>query len=129
MDPIADMLVKIKNALKKRDETVDLPHSRVKEGIARIFMAEGFFSKCDTLTRMNKKFLRIGLKYTGDKKSIIAGLRRASRPGRRIYVGNDSIPQMQAGFGTVVLSTSRGLMTDEQAREQKLGGEVVCYIW
>ena len=129
MDSIADMFVRINNALKVRKETVDVPHSRMKEAIARIMLAEGYIGKCETLSRMNKKFLRLGLKYAAENKSVIEGIRRVSTPGRRIYVGIGSIPRIRAGFGTAILSTSRGLMTDEDARTAKVGGEVLCYIW
>ena len=129
MDSIADMLVRINTALKVRKEAADIPYSRMKEGIARIMLAEGFIGKCDVLTRMNKKYLRLGLKYVDGKKSVIDGLRRISTQGRRSYVGVGSIPRVRAGFGVAVMSTPRGLMTDEEARAKKVGGEVVCYIW
>jgi len=129
MDSIADMLVRIQNAIRIREETVDLPHSKVKEGIARILLEEGYVSNLDTFTRMNKRFLRIRLKYTEAKKSVIAGMKRISSSSRRIYVGADSIPRVQCGFGTAIVTTPKGLMTDEQAREKKLGGEILCYVW
>lgn len=129
MDSIGDMLARMNNAIRVRKETVDLPHSRVKEAIAQIMLSEGYIGRCESFARMNKKFLRIGLKYTGEKRSVIRGMKRISKPGRRIYVGVQSLPRVQAGFGTAILSTSRGLMTDEGAREKKLGGEVICYIW
>lgn len=129
MDSIADMLIRINNALKVKKETVDLPHSRMKEEIGKILLGEGYISKCEVLTRMNKKFLRLGLKYSSTNKSVIEGVKRISRPGRRIYVGATAIPRVHAGFGTAVLSTARGIMTDEEARAGKVGGEVLCYIW
>lgn len=129
MDPIADMLTRMNNALGVRKEAVDIPHSRTKEGIAKIMLAEGYLGKCEVHTRMNKKYLRLGLKYASAKKGIIDGMRRVSTPGRRIYVGAGAVPRVRSGFGTAVLSTSRGLMTDEEAREKKIGGEVICYIW
>jgi len=129
MDSIGDVLVRINNALKVKKETVDLPHSKMKEGIGKILLEEGYISKCEVMTRLNKKYLRLGLKYTGNNKSIIDGMRRVSTPGRRIYRGADAIPRVQSGFGTAILSTSRGLMTDEKARADKIGGEVVLYIW
>lgn len=129
MDAIADMFVRIKNASMSREDSVDLPHSKIKESLARILMEEGYISKYDTFSRMNKKFLRLGLKYDINKKSIIAGLRKISTPGRRIYVGAREIPRVQSGFGMAVLTTPKGLMTDWEAREKKLGGEVLCYVW
>jgi len=128
-DPITDMLNRINNALNARHETVDVPHSKIKEEIAKLLAAEGYIGKCDTLKRMEKGFIRMALKYGKDKKGIIGGMRRVSKPGRRIYAGSRSIPRVQAGFGTAIISTSRGVMTDESARSQKLGGEVICYIW
>jgi small subunit ribosomal protein S8 len=129
MDSIADMLVRINNALKVKKEAVDLPHSKMKEGIGKIMLAEGYISKCEVLTRLNKKYLRLNLKYDQANKSLIEGLRRISTPGRRVYVGVPGIRRVQAGFGTAIISTSAGLMTDEQARAKKIGGEVVCHIW
>jgi small subunit ribosomal protein S8 len=128
-DPIADMINRIRNALNVRQETVDIPHSRMKEEIAKIMVGEGYLQKCDVLKRMEKKFLRLALKYASDKKGVISELKRVSKPGRRTYADVRSLPRVQAGFGTAIISTSRGLMTEESARTQKLGGEVVCYIW
>jgi len=129
MDSIADMLVRMQNAIRVREETVDIPHSKIKEGIARILLEEGYIGNLDSFARMNKKFLRIRLKYTEAKKNVIAGMRRISRSSRRIYVGADALPRVQSGFGTAIVTTTQGLMTDEQAREKKLGGEVICYVW
>lgn len=127
-DPIADMFNRIRNALNVRQETVDIPHSRMKEEIAKILVGEGYLQKYDVLKRMEKKFVRVALKYASDKKGVISELRRVSKPGRRIYADVRSLPRVQAGFGTAIISTSRGLMTEEFARTQKLGGEVICYI-
>ncbi len=128
-DPITDMLNRINNALNARLESVDVPHSSIKEEIARLLVSEGYIEKYDILKRMEKGFIRMALKYGKDKKGIIGCMRRVSKPGRRIYAGSRSIPRVQAGFGTAIISTSRGVMTDEAARSQKLGGEVICYIW
>jgi len=128
MDAIGDMLARIKNALRVRKEFVDLPFSKMKEEVAKILLGEGYLSKVDVFSRGNKKYLRLGLKYAG-KKSVIEDLKRVSKPGRRIYVNAQSLPRIQAGFGTAIISTSKGLLTDEQARQQKLGGEVICYVW
>jgi small subunit ribosomal protein S8 len=128
-DPITDMLNRINNALNARHESVDIPHSRIKEEIARLMVAEGYIDKFDTLKRMNKGYIRIVLKFGKDKKGIISGMRRVSKSGRRVYADSQSLPRVQAGFGTAIISTSRGVMTDEVARSQKLGGEVLCYIW
>ena len=128
-DPIADLLSRIKNALNARAETLDVPHSKIKEEILKILVSEGYVEKYDSMKRMEKKFLRITLKYDQSKKGIVLGLRRVSKPGRRIYADARSLPRIQAGFGTAIISTSRGMMTDEEARSKKLGGEVICYIW
>jgi len=129
MDSIADMLVRINNAVKIKKETVDLPHSKMKEALSRIMVGEGFVGKSEVMTRMNKKYLRLTLKYNDKKKSVIEGLKRISTPGRRYYVGVAKIPRVRSGFGTAILSTPRGLMTDVEARSNKVGGEVICYIW
>jgi small subunit ribosomal protein S8 len=128
MDTIGDLLTQIRNALRVRKEFIDVPYSKMKEGIAKILLLEGYLGKVDVLSRGNKKYLRIGLKYVG-KKSVIENLKRVSKPGRRIYVDAQSLPRVQAGFGTAIISTSKGLLTDEQARQQRLGGEVICYVW
>ena len=128
-DPITDMFNRIKNAQNARHDNVDVPHSKIKEEIARIMMGEGYIEKYTTLKRMGKGVLRLSLKYGGDKRGIIKTIKRVSRPGKRIYADAGSLPRVQAGFGTAVISTSRGVMTDEAARAGKLGGEVVCHIW
>jgi small subunit ribosomal protein S8 len=128
-DPIADMLSRIKNALNARSETVDIPHSKIKEEIAKIIVGEGYVGKYAPMEKMDKKFIRIALKYRGDKSGLITGLRRVSKSGRRVYVDRTSLPRVQAGFGTAIISTSRGLMTGKKARSEKIGGEVLCYIW
>lgn len=128
-DPIADLLSRIKTAQNARLETLDIPHSKVKEQLVKIMAEEGYVAKCETMKRMNKLFIRVALKYGQNKKGIISGLKRVSRPGRRVYADSRSLPRVHAGFGTAVLTTSKGLMTEETARAQKLGGEVMCYIW
>jgi small subunit ribosomal protein S8 len=129
MDSIADMLVRLRNGLNAKKESVDVPHSKMKEEIAKLLLAEGFIGSYESHERMKKRHLRIKLKYSADRKPVIAGLRRVSTPGRRVYVGAAKVPRVQAGFGTALVSTSKGLMTDEAARQQKLGGEIICYIW
>jgi small subunit ribosomal protein S8 len=130
MDSIADMLIRILNAQKVRKDAVDLPHSRVKEAIARIMLAEGFIGNVSTPARGAKKYLRIILKYPAEKgKFLIEGMRRVSTPGRRVYVSAAKVPSVRAGFGLAIVSTSKGLMTGDRARAENLGGEVVCKIW
>ena len=128
-DPIADMLSRIKNALNVRAENVDMPHSKMKESIANLLLSEGYIARGEKMSKMNKGFIRLVLKYGPDKKGVIRGMQRVSRPGRRIYQESRSLPRVQAGFGTALISTSKGVMTDNQARSSKLGGEVLCYIW
>ena len=128
-DPIADLLSRINNAQNGRAETIDVPHSIIKEEIVKILVNEGYLAKWDGLKRMDKKFLRLSLKYGQNKKGIITGMKRVSKSGRRIYSDARSLPKVQGGFGTSIISTSKGVMTDEVARAQKLGGEVICYIW
>jgi small subunit ribosomal protein S8 len=128
-DPIADMFAQIMNAQKVRAETVDIPHSRNKEAIAKLLVEEGYVEKIDVLKRMDKKFIRLGLKYTPAKQGVIKTLKRISKPGRRIYANARSLPRVQSGFGTALISTSKGVMTDTSARAKKLGGEVVANVW
>jgi len=128
-DPITDMFNRIKNALNARHEAVDVPHSKIKEEIAKVLAAEGYIAKFDILKRMEKRYIRITLKFNQEKKGIITGLKRVSKPGRRFYSDARSVPRVRAGFGTAIISTSQGVMTDEAARSQKLGGEVICYVW
>ena len=128
-DPIADLLSRISTAQNARLETLDIPYSKIKEQLVKIMAEEGYVSKYETMKRMNKMFIRVALKYGQNKKGIISGLKRVSRPGRRVYADSRSLPRVHAGFGTAVITTSKGLMTEETARAKKLGGEVMCYIW
>jgi small subunit ribosomal protein S8 len=128
-DPIGDLLSRLKNALGARLEHLDVPHSRLKEGVAALLVSEGYLAKFDVLKKMEKKYLRLTPKYRASKKPVITGLRRVSTPGRRAYASVAQLPRVQAGFGTAIISTSRGLMTDSQARAQNLGGEVLCWVW
>lgn len=128
-DPIADMFSRIKNGLNAKFEAVDVPHSNIKEKIAQIFKAEGYLANAETLTKMGRKFIRLRLKYDSAKQSVIEKIKRVSSPGNRVYCDVKSIPKIQGGFGLVVLSTSKGVMTGAAAASQKLGGEVLCYIW
>lgn len=126
-DPIADMLTRIRNAGRALQPTVEVPHSRLKEGIARILRQEGYIADF-TVAGNAVKTLRLRLKYAG-KKPVIEGLRRMSKPGRRHYVGAHEIPRVLGGMGIAVLSTSEGVMTGEQARRKNLGGELLCLVW
>jgi small subunit ribosomal protein S8 len=128
-DPIGDMLSRIKNAQGIRANTVDVPHSREKAAILHILSAAGYVEKVEEMKRTEKKILRVGLRYRANKKGFIAGSKRISRPGRRVYSDALSLPRVQSGFGMAVISTSKGIMTELAARTQKLGGEVMFYVW
>jgi small subunit ribosomal protein S8 len=127
IDPIADMLTRIRNAGRALLTTVEIPHSRVKESVAAILKKEGYIA--DMTVEKNKfKTIKLRLKYQG-KKNVIEGLRRVSKPGLRHYVGATEIPRVLGGMGVAVISTSQGVMTGVQARKQNLGGEVICHVW
>jgi len=127
-DPIADMIIRIKNAQLVCLETVDIPHSKIKEEMVKLLVAEGYIARYEVLKRMAKNFIRATLKYDG-RKGLIQDIKRISKPGLRVYKDKDKLPKVQRGFGTALLSTSKGIMTDEMARQQKIGGEVLCYVW
>ncbi|MEK6692531.1 MAG: 30S ribosomal protein S8 [Nitrospirota bacterium] len=128
-DPIADLLTRIRNANTAKHEWVDIPSSKMKLEIVKIMKEEGFI-KDYKLSQDNKQgILRVYLRYTSREEPVIAGLRRISKPGRRIYVGSDEIPQVMGGVGIALLSTPRGILTDLKAKKEKVGGEVVCYVW
>jgi small subunit ribosomal protein S8 len=128
-DPISDMLTRVRNAATTGHATVAMPHSRLKAEIARILKREGFILDYAVEPDGNHSALRLKLKYGRGGKAVIRGLSRVSRPGLRKYVGSGEIPKVFGGIGIAVLSTSRGLLTDREARKSKVGGEVVCYVW
>lgn len=127
-DPIANMLTLIRNAARAKKEKVDIPHSAMLTAIAGILKQEGYIDNYRMIKDSSQGILRVYLKYI-NKKSVIINLKRVSRPGLRVYAGVREIPRVLRGKGTAILTTSRGLMTDVQAREVKIGGEVLCYIW
>jgi len=127
VDPISDMLTRIRNAGRALLPTVQIPHSRMKESIAGILKGEGYVAEVNVEGKVPKT-IKIKLKYEG-KKAVIEGLKRISTPGLRRYVGATEIPRVRGGLGVAVVSTSEGLMTGTQARKKNLGGELVCYIW
>jgi small subunit ribosomal protein S8 len=127
IDPIADMLTRIRNAQRALLPTVQMPHSRLKESIANILKKEGYVTEV-AVEGKGRQTILLRLKYQG-KKSVIEGLRRISRPGLRHYVGATEIPRVRGGLGVAVISTPEGLMTGVQARKKNLGGELLCYIW
>jgi small subunit ribosomal protein S8 len=128
-DPISDMLARIRNASLARHDRTEMPHSNLKEHVAHVLKAEGFLEDVRVSEGEGPKTLTLVLRYGRDRASAIDGVRRVSAPGRRVYVRYDRIPRVRSGMGISILSTSRGVMTDRQAREQKVGGELLCEVW
>jgi len=128
-DPIADFLTRIRNASRAEHEKVDIPSSKLKLRMAEILKDEGFIKNFRVIEDNKQGTLRVYLKYGAGNEKIISGIVRISRPGRRVYVAKDKIPSILAGMGVAILSTSHGVMTDRQVRKQKLGGEVLAYVW
>lgn len=127
-DPISDMLTRIRNASLAHLDRTEMPLSKLKKSVAELLKAEGYVSDVKTSDEGHGK-LTVVLKYGRDRASAIIGLRRTSRPGRRVYLGHEEIPTVYNGLGIAILSTSRGVMTDKEARRQKLGGELLCEVW
>ncbi len=128
-DPIADMLTRIRNAGLARHEEVKMPHSKLKESIVKVLSAEGCLGGFKTVEEDGHKQLVVTLKYDAQRRPVIEKIRRVSMPGRRVYVRHDRIQRVRSGLGLSVLSTSRGVMTDGEARRQKVGGELLCEVW
>jgi small subunit ribosomal protein S8 len=128
-DPVADFLTCIRNAIGAKHRKVDVPASNMKTELAKVLLRERFINNFKTIEDSKQGILRIYLKYTNDETPVITGIKRISKPGRRVYVGKTRIPRVMGGLGTSVVSTSRGLMTDREAREAGLGGELVCQVW
>jgi small subunit ribosomal protein S8 len=128
-DPIADMLTRIRNSNNAKHETVDIPASNIKQSLANILLEEGFVKGVDVIEDGKQGILRVQLKYGADKEKIITGVKRISKPGLRVYVKSDEIPRVLGGLGVAILSTSKGIITDKVARKEKVGGEVICYVW
>ena len=128
-DPIADMLTRIRNAVGVERPHVEMPLSKVKRGLADVLKREGFIWDWSELDAQPVKQLRIELKYGPNGERVIQRIRRISKPGCRVYVGRDEIPWVKSGFGTVILSTSQGIMSGQEARRLGLGGEVICEVW
>lgn len=128
-DPIADMLTRIRNANSSKHATVDVPASNMKKAIAQILVDEGYVKSFEEIKDEKQGVIRITLKYDENGKRVISGLKRISKPGLRIYVAKDEIPQVLNGLGTALVSTSKGIKTDKDARKAGLGGEVLAYIW
>lgn len=128
-DPVADLLTRVRNANMVNHEKVEVPASKVKKAIADIFKTEGYIKDCEFIDDGKQGIIRIYLKYGTSKEKVISGLKRISKPGLRVYAKKDEVPRVLGGLGTAVISTSKGIMTDKDARKQGLGGEVICYIW
>ena len=129
-DPIADMLTRIRNANTAKHDTVDVPSSKMKLAIADILVKEGFIKKYDVVEDGNFKTIRITLKYGKDKnEKIISGIKRISKPGQRIYANKEDMPKVLGGLGVAIISTNQGVITDKQARELGVGGEVLAFVW
>ena len=128
-DPVADMLTRIRNANNAKHETVDVPASNMKKSIAQILLDEGYIKAFQIVEDGTQGIIRITLKYNAGKEKVISGLRRVSKPGLRVYVGADELPQVLRGLGIAIVSTSKGVMTDKAARANHVGGEVLAFVW
>ena len=128
-DPIADFLTRIRNANMVYHSTVEIPASKVKVALAAILKEEGFIKDYEVIEDGKQGIIRIYLKYGANRERVLTGLRRISKPGLRVYARKDQVPRVLGGLGVAILSTSKGIMTDKQARKLKLGGEVICYVW
>ncbi len=129
-DPIADMLTRIRNANTAKHDTVDIPSSKMKKAIADILLSEGYVKSVEIVNDGKFDVIRITLKYGKDKNDkVLSGLRRISKPGLRIYADTDNLPKVLGGFGTAIISTNKGVITDKEARKLNVGGEVLAFIW
>jgi len=128
-DPIADMLTRIRNANVVKHETVDVPASNIKKEIVRILLEEGFVRGYDVIEDEKQGIIRIQLKYGQTGERVISGLKRISKPGMRVYADKHEVPRVLNGLGISIISTSKGILTDKQARKENVGGEVICYVW
>ena len=128
-DPVADLLTRIRNALQANHELVELPSSRFVSEVARILAEQGYIERFEVEPARVGQTLRVQLKYTDDRRPVITGMKRISRPGRRTYVGAAEVPKVLGGMGTAILSTSKGVMTGHDARREGVGGEVLAHVW
>jgi small subunit ribosomal protein S8 len=128
-DPVADFLTRIRNAIRARQQKMDVPASKLKTEIARILKEEGYIANYKATEEEGKAILRVYLKYGANNEAAIRDLTRISRPGCRVYVGRDEIKRVQGGLGISILTTPRGVMTGKQARRQRVGGEILCEVW
>ena len=128
-DPVADLLTRIRNASRAEHEKTDIPSSKLKIRVCEILKEEGFIKNFRVLEDQKQNVLRVYMKYGPGNEKVISGLVRVSKPGRRVYVTHDKVPSILAGMGVAIVSTSRGVVTDRAARQQKVGGEVLAYVW
>ena len=128
-DPIADMLTRIRNANSAKHKTVDVPNSKMKTAIAEILFKEGYIKSFELINNENQGIIRITLKYDEKGTRVIDGIKRISKPGLRVYAGKEELPKVLNGLGIAIISTSKGLITDKEAREAGIGGEVLAYVW
>jgi len=128
-DTIADMLTRIRNAGSAKHESVDIPASNIKKEIAYILLREGYIKDVQLSDDSRQGNIRVILKYTANKKNVITGIKRISKPGLRVYAGKDDMPKVLGGLGIAIISTSRGIMTDKSARKEGVGGEVLAFVW
>ncbi len=128
-DPIADLLTRIRNANSAKHEMVDIPASNMKKAITKILLDEGYIKGFQVIDDSKQGIIRVTLKYGENKSKVISGIKRVSRPGLRIYAGVDELPKVLKGLGIAIISTSKGIMTDKQARAEKIGGEVLAFVW
>ena len=128
-DTIADMLTRIRNAGSAKHDTVDIPASNMKKAIAYILLSEGYIKDVQFLKDNKQGNIRVVLKYTQNKKNVISGIKRISKPGLRVYANKEDVPKVLGGLGIAIISTSRGIMTDKEARKAGIGGEVLAFVW
>lgn len=128
-DPIADMLTRVRNASSAMHDEVAIPSSKIKENIARILVDEGYVDSYEVDADNGHPVIKIRLRYSDERERVISGIRRISKPGRRVYRGAQELPRVLGGLGVAIISTSQGVMTDTQARRAKVGGEVLAYVW
>ena len=128
-DPVADILTRIRNANSAKHDTVDVPASNLKKAIAQILLDEGYIKAFNLVENGNQGIIHITLKYQAKKAQVISGLKRVSKPGLRVYVGAEELPQVLKGLGIAIVSTSKGVMTDKKARQLHIGGEVLAFVW
>ncbi len=128
-DPIADLLTRIRNASSAKHETVEVPASKMKKAIVEILFAEGYIKKYEVTEDERQGMIKIWLKYVEGKKAVISGIKRVSKPGLRVYASKEDMPRVLKGLGIAIVSTSKGIMTDKQARRENVGGEVLAFVW